>query len=187
MLPIDRLNRIKELIHINKSIKISELSKELNVSEMTIHRDIKPLINEGIIIKTFGGIALADNIPSNACAYCSKNISDHRAYRIILPESKIETCCCSHCGLLRHRQHGSKVIQAICTDFLKDTTISAQLAFYVFDTSIDIGCCQPQVLSFEQKAHAERFIKGFGGTVHPFKEALEVVHRKMNHPCGCDH
>src|SRR5690625_4620171 len=47
MLPIERINRIKEIVTDKQTIKISELSKILNVSEMTIHRDLKPLIADG--------------------------------------------------------------------------------------------------------------------------------------------
>src|SRR5690625_7888217 len=63
MLPIERQNRIKELIQVKHNMKISELSKELCVSEMTVHRDLKPLIDAGIVIKTFGGISLVTEYP----------------------------------------------------------------------------------------------------------------------------
>jgi len=61
MLPIERIKQIKELVQEKEVIKISELSNLLNVSEMTIHRDIKPLIDDGVILKTFGGIRLNKN------------------------------------------------------------------------------------------------------------------------------
>src|SRR5699024_3868545 len=147
MLPIERQTRIKELVTEKQTIKISDLSKEFNVSEMTIHRDLKPLLEEGMIKKTFGGITLdhnQTNESSGNCVYCNRNIHKRMAYRLILPNNRIEMACCAHCGLLRHRQLGGDV-QAICHDFFKQTTISAPLSWYVMDTSIDIGCCQPQV------------------------------------------
>lgn len=187
MLPVERLHRIKELIQKEKNLKISDLSNELGVSEMTIHRDLKPLVDEGIAIKTFGGVSLAKSaqVESNdMCIYCSRPIHEKLAYRLILQDNKIEIACCAHCGLLRHRQLGDDVIQAICYDFLKQTTISAQLTSFVLDTSIDIGCCQPQVLTFEWRGHAEKFVKGFGGVIYSFEEAMEVVFNKMKGaPC----
>ena len=60
MLPIERQRQIKLLVQKNKTVKISELSEQFAVSEMTIYRDIKPLLEEGFITKTFGGIALAE-------------------------------------------------------------------------------------------------------------------------------
>ncbi|MBO1002242.1 DeoR family transcriptional regulator [Pseudogracilibacillus auburnensis] len=190
MLPVERLNRIKELIQEKKNIKIAELSSELNVSEMTIHRDLKPLVEEGLIVKTFGGISLAESKPmepNDTCIYCSRTINEKMAYRLILPNNKIEIACCAHCGLLRHQQLGDEVIQAICYDFFRQTTISAQLASFVMDTTIDMGCCQPQVLSFEWQDHAQKFVKGFGGNVYPFDEAMETVFNKMTGKNGCCH
>ena len=62
MLRPDRQKKIKEWILSEKSLKIGELSEQLGVSEMTIHRDLKPLIEEGLIVKTFGGI-MWSNLP----------------------------------------------------------------------------------------------------------------------------
>ena len=43
-----RLNQIKEVVLTKNYLKISDLCKELGVSYMTIHRDLKPLIEQGI-------------------------------------------------------------------------------------------------------------------------------------------
>ncbi|MBM7600591.1 DeoR/GlpR family transcriptional regulator of sugar metabolism [Virgibacillus halotolerans] len=192
MLPIERQNRIKALILNKRNIKISELSQTLQVSEMTIHRDLKPLIETGMIIKTFGGISLNSSEAgklddTQTCVFCSSGVDERQAYRLILSNNQIEVACCAHCGLLRQRQLGDDVTQAICHDFLKQTTISAPDAWYVMDTSIHMGCCQPQVLTFQFKEHAVKFVKGFGGNVYPFQEAIEVLDQKMNpnHPHCC--
>ncbi|WP_205520150.1 DeoR family transcriptional regulator [Virgibacillus doumboii] len=195
MLPIERQNRIKELILDKHNMKISELSKEIGVSEMTIHRDLKPLIDEGMVIKTFGGVTLATkntskNTVSEVCVFCSRKVNERLAYRIFLSNNKIEVACCAHCGLLRTRHLGDQVVQSICPDFLRQTTISAPLAWYVMDTSIQMGCCHPQVLTFEWKEHADKFVKGFGGNVYSYSEAMEVIFQKMNgneQCCGKHH
>src|SRR5690625_3764707 len=183
MLPIERQNRIRELIRTKENIKISELSKELSVSDMTIHRDLKPLITEGLIVKTFGGIMLAQKHPVSSehqqCIYCCREIIPRMSYRMVTDSNHIEIACCAHCGLLRHHQLDHEVVQAICHDFLRHTTISASKAWYVMNTSIDIGCCQPQVLAFELKKHANHFIKGFGGDVLSFYQAIQVLLEKM--------
>lgn len=182
MLPLERFKRIKELLQEHDYMKISDLSKTLGVSEMTIHRDLKPLVDEGYIMKTFGGVVRVQSLqkPSqHQCIYCHREVQGRLAYRLILSHTVEETCC-AHCGLLRHRQLGEQVEQALCHDFLRQTTISALQSWYVLDTSLDLGCCQPQVLVFEWKEHAEKFVKGFGGTVHPFQEATRIVFEKMN-------
>lgn len=183
MLPMERQQRIKELITTHQSMKISELSKALHVSEMTIHRDLKPLLDQEFIIKTFGGIMLATQSKEDntfeKCIICNQPVHPTLNYRLILTNNELEMACCSHCGLIRHQQLGDRVIQSICHDFLHNTAISAPLAWYVVDTSINMGCCQPQVLPFEWKEHAEGFIKGFGGNIYSFNEVSKVIAQKM--------
>jgi len=182
MLPVERQEYIKTLIMERKNMKISELSKELNVSEMTIHRDIKPIIEEGLIIKSFGGISLVkqeNENKDNVCIYCSKQIRQRMTFRLIRSNNQTELACCAHCGLLRYQQLGDEVKQAICYDFFRQITISATMAWYVIDTTVDLGCCQPQVIVFEWEDHAKRFVKGFGGEVCSFSLALEKVLNKM--------
>ncbi|MCH1627908.1 DeoR family transcriptional regulator [Ferdinandcohnia quinoae] len=191
MLPIERQNKIREWIKTENTLKVSEISKRLGVSEMTIYRDVKPLVEEGLVLKTSGGITLTttpEHIQNkNNCTYCHKPIHSGMAYRLILNNEQIETTCCPHCGLLRHKQLGDKVVQAICSDFLRHTTISALHASYVLDTSLHVECCQPQVLVFEYQEHAKKFIKGFGGSVYTFSEAMTKVDQKMNGQEGCCH
>ncbi len=191
MLRPDRQRKIKEWIFEEKSIRISELSERLGVSEMTIHRDLRPLIEEGIIAKTFGGIMLVESSPSlagriDACSYCVKKVHERLAYRLIISNQKVETACCAHCGLLRQQQLGKKVKQALCQDFLLQTTISAPSAWFVMDTTLDVGCCQPQVLTFAQRTHAESFVKGFAGAVYSFEEAMHKVNQVISRT-SCDH
>ncbi|HLU23360.1 MAG TPA: DeoR family transcriptional regulator [Bacillaceae bacterium] len=191
MLPIERQKQIKRLIQEKKTLKISDLSEQFQVSEMTIYRDIKPLVEEGFITKTFGGITLVEKSnPSistqNLCAYCHKPTKSKMNYQLILANDKIETACCAHCGLLRHRQLGEEVSHALCHDFLLHTTISAPTTWYVMDTSLPISCCQPQILTFERRDHAEKFVLGFGGNVHSFQEAMDIVYEKMQgHAADC--
>lgn len=184
MLPIERRKKIKEWIQINRSMKISELSKKLGVSEMTIHRDIKPLIQEGFIVKTYGGISFAQTEQKhtriNECAYCSRLINERFSFHLLLANKKTVKCCCAHCGLLWYRQNKNDVIQALCYDFLQQTTICASLASYVMDSSLQLGCCQGQPLPFERREHAEKFVKGFGGKVYTFRESMERIFQVMD-------
>lgn len=156
---------------------------------MTIHRDVKSLVDDDIVIKTFGGISLVENDNriknDDLCVFCMRNIHSKLGYRIILPNNQIEMACCAHCGLMRQKQLGNDVVQSICQDFFRHTTLSAKLAWFVFDTSVDVGCCQPQVLTFEKKEHADKFVKGFGGIVTPFNQALDLIHKKMNLSNSC--
>jgi DeoR/GlpR family transcriptional regulator of sugar metabolism len=193
----ERQEKIRALVEEHKHLKISQLSRMLDVSEMTIHRDIKPLVEQGIVIKTFGGVTCAQNDKQEgqdkqSCVYCHRRVNETFSYKLILSETQVEQACCCHCGLLRHDQLGDKVIQAICYDFLTRTTISVYSAWFVMDTMVDVRCCQPQVLPFERRDYAERFVQGFGGSVHTMREAVErlcgEMHGDMNHDGqGCCH
>ncbi|HET7580782.1 MAG TPA: DeoR family transcriptional regulator [Bacillales bacterium] len=185
MLAIERRQRIRELVLARQNMKISELSRLLDVSEMTIHRDIKPLMDEGLIMKTFGGITLVrqneESVGMNGCVICSREIQDKFSYRLIFKDQRIETACCPHCGILRHHQMETEVLQAICRDFLTETTISAEMGWYVLNSELQVGCCQPQILTFKWKEHAEKFVKGFGGAVLSFHETKEKMKEENRH------
>ena len=176
----ERQEKIRELIQARHNVKISELSLLFGVSEMTIHRDIKPLVEEGLVMKTFGGMTLIREESGavanhDDCVYCYRKIDQRLSYRLILPKHRVEAACCAHCGLLRQQQLGKEVMQGICFDFFSHATISAQVAWFVMDTTVDMHCCQPQLLTFGRKDYAEGFVKGFGGVVLSFDEAMEQL------------
>lgn len=173
----DRQKTIMELIQEKRTLKTSELSEFFNVSEMTIYRDIKPLIEQGLVIKTFGGIASVESNEKirspQQCVVCDRPINPRLSYRLILSNHRVESTCCVHCGFIYQQENEDRVTQALCYDFLLQTTVSASMATYVADTSIDMQCCQPQLLPFSRSEDAKKFIKGFGGRVCSFEEAMQ--------------
>ena len=191
MLACERKKQIKELIVNRKTLKISELSKIFSVSEMTIHRDIKTMVESGFIEKTFGGISLVNqeySVPNNnECVVCHRGINHRWSCRLILTKNRVETTCCTHCGFMRSQMLGDEVLEILCYDFFVNTTISAMNAWFVMDTTVDLSCCQPQVLPFNQREHAEGFVRGFGGIVLTYTEAMEKVTGQMEKGKGCCH
>ncbi|MBV7506758.1 DeoR family transcriptional regulator [Bacillus sp. sid0103] len=187
MLPIERREQMLTWLEKEGTLSITEISNRLNVSEMTVYRDIKPLIEEKKIIKTSGGICLAQvtNVSSTACTYCFKESNNRHPVQIITHDLRVEQLCCPHCGLLRYRDIEKDVSQIICRDFLQNTTISAKMAYFLMDADFNLNCCQPQVLAFDSLKHAEQFQKGFGGIVLRFNEAIEEIHKRMNGQMGC--
>lgn len=189
MLAFERQQQIKELINVHKTLKISELSEILKVSEMTIHRDIKAMVESGFVEKIFGGISLVDqktrvtNI--NECVVCQRSVNHRLSCRLILTNNRVENTCCTHCGFLRSQMIGNEVLEILCCDFFTNTTISARNAWFVMDTTIDMSCCQPQVLPFNQREHAEGFVRGFGGTVVKYGEVLERITGTIQKGKGC--
>jgi DeoR family fructose operon transcriptional repressor len=61
MLPAERRRNIERIVTKQGRVTISELSEMFNVSEMTVHRDLKTLERMGALRKTRGG-ALASEI-----------------------------------------------------------------------------------------------------------------------------
>ncbi|MED4227215.1 DeoR family transcriptional regulator [Neobacillus cucumis] len=187
MLPFERQNQILKWLTEDGTLSISEISNRLNVSEMTVYRDIKPLIEENKINKTSGGISLVTHstVSPHTCTYCLKELNNRHPMQIITLQQTVEQFCCPHCGLLRYKDIEKNVSQIICRDFLQHTTISAKLAYYLFDADFNLNCCKPQVLTFDSLKYAEQFQKGFGGTILRFDQALDEVTRRMTGDLGC--
>lgn len=58
MLVAERRNLILEKIHADKRVIVSELSREYDVSEETIRRDLDRLEEDGHVIKSYGGAVI---------------------------------------------------------------------------------------------------------------------------------
>ena len=84
----NRREHILDVLNKNKSMTIEELSKHLNVSEMTIRRDCNSLAKMGRITQHLGTVSFVspDNASNSDSRYrikrslgmeAAKNISDH--------------------------------------------------------------------------------------------------------------
>lgn len=187
MLPIERQNQIIEWLKEEETLSIAEISKRLNVSEMTVYRDIKPLLEENKINKTSGGVSLVNvaKVSPNTCTYCLKEMNNRHPMQIITNQQTVEQFCCPHCGLLRYKDIEKNVSQIICRDFLQNTTISAKVAYFLLDADFNLNCCQPQVLTFDSLKYAQQFQKGFGGTILRLDQAVEEITKRMSGENGC--
>lgn len=61
MIKEHRHSMILKLLDENHSVKVSELVEELNVTDMTIRRDLKELEDENLLIRTHGGARKMEN------------------------------------------------------------------------------------------------------------------------------
>ncbi|WP_052487922.1 DeoR/GlpR family DNA-binding transcription regulator [Gordoniibacillus kamchatkensis] len=62
MIVVQRRNKIKEMLLKERSVKVTDLVKEFNVSEETIRRDLNQLEKEGIVKKNYGGAILTEEL-----------------------------------------------------------------------------------------------------------------------------
>lgn len=59
LLPAERLERIRKLLVTHGAVRVTSLSRELNVSEVTIRNDLDRLEQEGFARRTHGGAVIA--------------------------------------------------------------------------------------------------------------------------------
>lgn len=71
MFPEERRKWIEEEIQVNKKVDIEEISKRLNVSSMTIRRDLTKLESNGKVIRTHGG-AISSKLLTGEKSHSSK-------------------------------------------------------------------------------------------------------------------
>lgn len=105
------------------------------------------------------------------CPKCGKEIQTQSArFYVVYKDGKKESFGCPHCGL--SEINNGNVKSAKATDFLRGKKINAEKAFYLKGSEFGT-CCTPYWLSFSSKDEAEKFSKGFGGTVMTYEEALK--------------
>lgn len=72
------VNKIKR----NRKVSVNELTEELNVSAVTIRKDLEELENRGYLQRTHGGAILADNLV-NEMSYQEKEVLNINKKKII--------------------------------------------------------------------------------------------------------
>jgi DeoR family transcriptional regulator, fructose operon transcriptional repressor len=73
MFPAERINKIKEIITKTKQIDIASLSEALNVTEVTVRRDLEKLENENFLVRTHGGAVLNEKPENASPAFMDEN------------------------------------------------------------------------------------------------------------------
>ncbi|MFC1677927.1 DeoR family transcriptional regulator, partial [Planctomycetota bacterium] len=59
---VERQLRIREQLKDNQEVSVPELAVMFNVSEMTVHRDLKRLEDDGRVRRTRGGAVAAERM-----------------------------------------------------------------------------------------------------------------------------
>jgi len=173
---IDREKKILELLQKQGSASIQELVEAFGVSNMTIHRELNKLAEMGLIQKKHGGVSLVTQSPvedSNQCTMCNKPISERTVFIVQLKDGEQKRACCGHCGLMIQNQ-SKGALQSLTADYLHGHIISANQAVYILGSDLTV-CCVPSVLSFGSKQDAEKFQRGFNGTLANMKEAIQYL------------
>ncbi len=178
---IERQNQIIELLAEHGSVQVDDLVNQLNVSKMTVHRDLDALEADGRLRKVHGGAALAEAAQSNECTFCHGAIPADSRSKVTLHmvDGTQHHACCPHCGLLALPSLGNTVASVLVTDFLYGRVVNARSATYVVGPVLDI-CCAPTMLAFQSEADAERLQRGFGGQLLNLTQAIAVLRAEMS-------
>ena len=178
---IERHNQIIELLAEHGSVQVDDLVSQLNVSKMTVHRDLDALEADGRLRKVHGGAALVEAAQSNECTFCHGTIPADSRSKVTLhmADGRQQHACCPHCGLLALPSLGNTVASVLVTDFLYGRVVNARSASYVISPMLDI-CCAPTTLAFQAVADAERFQRGFGGQVLNLSQAIDLLRSEMS-------
>ena len=82
----ERKKHIIELLKQGKPLVVNELAKKFNVSEMTIHRDLNKLQQQGHIERTYGGAVPAERMEFEF-DFASRRASNQKAKKAIAQEA----------------------------------------------------------------------------------------------------
>jgi len=180
VLAANRHQRIVELIDENDSVLVSDLVDEFGVSRMTINRDLDHLTAVGAVTKVHGGaISTTESAPisSRHCLMCGTEIGGRTTMTLFHDGGTQSQACCPHCGLMLLSQHPD-VTAALAQDFIGGQMVNIRSATFLVAPDVTV-CCVPTVLCFEERGDAERFSRGFGGTLMTWEAAQADVRDHM--------
>jgi DNA-binding MarR family transcriptional regulator len=179
LLPAERQRQILSSLTERGAVRISDLSRMLGVSEMTIHRDLNELAARGRLTKVRGGAVLSQASESErTCFICRREHQGRMQMVLRMTDEGQRNTCCPHCGLMALSDVRGQVRSALVTDFLYGRMVNCRAATYIIEPQISV-CCSPTVLAFEKREDALCFQKGFGGRVAQFEDALAMIESEM--------
>ncbi len=118
--------------------------------------------------------AIAGDHPQ--CQLCGMDLNKykHVRYTVTTVDKQQISTCGVQCGLLLQLNLAGKFDSATATTLFGHRTIPAQEAWYVYKSSI-VTDMSPGFIAFSSEDRAIRFVKGYGGKVVDFKQAMHIV------------
>jgi DeoR family transcriptional regulator, copper-sensing transcriptional repressor len=171
-----RQREILDLVTRKGDISVEEIQQAVGISQATAYREIQALAQADLVAKTPGGIGRMD-VSDRHCIQCDQENNPRTAFHIEQTSGEKFSACCPHCGLMALSSR-TDIRIAMTPDFFYGTMLNVRDAWYVVESAIGL-CCRPSVLSFSQRADAERFVQGFGGSALDFVSAQNKISELM--------
>lgn len=174
--PRQRQEQIINWLDAERFLAVDALAERLDVSIMTVHRDLDQLAKAGHVRKVHGGVERVDlalDAQTGICALCLMEVPRRTAFTLQMRGGEQRCACCAHCGLLMMR-HDETVALALTRDFIYGRMVNVMQAAYVIGSRVNL-CCMPGVLSFATHDDAQSFARGFGGEVMSFDAARAAL------------
>lgn len=169
--PSERHEKILSWLREENRLRVDELRARLDVSNMTVHRDINSLAQQGLVNKVHGSIQLPapQSETIDTCSLCHMPVQERLQFIVTTKTNQHLQACCAHCGLLLLIRRDD-VDTALLREFIYGRVINALQSHFVIGSRI-LLCCEPTVLAFSGQKDAAGFQLGFGGQVMSFAEA----------------
>jgi len=121
-----------------------------------------------------GSASLAWSEGAANCVLCGMHLVNysHVKYRVTDSDGKEYVTCGVQCGLILQLNLKDRFQAATMTDLLSHRTIPSEQGWYVYKSSV-ITDMAPGFIGFADRDRAEQFIKGFGGELVDYQQALE--------------
>ena len=179
MLATVRRQKILAELETTGRVRANDLSETLDVSRMTIHRDLSRLADDGLLEKVFGGAVavMQESSGKDGCVMCGMGNRERTAFVINCVDGSQLQACCPHCGIMVLTAR-EQAVSAMAADFLHGRMVNVRFAFFLVDPDLTV-CCTPTVLCFETQRDAERFQSGFGGEIMNLVQAQAYLKESM--------
>ncbi len=174
-IPPARHEQIITWLEQEGTLSIKEIQSRLNISHMTVHRDLDYLAGKNLLKKVRGGAtrittSTLNPNPSPNCKMCGRKIVQRTEIVLQMDDGNQSSACCPHCGLMLIANR-SNIESALARDYLYGYMVNVFQASYLIGCELRI-CCIPSTLCFAHISDAQRFQTGFGGKIFNFTEAL---------------
>lgn len=180
-IPQQRREQILAWLKDDQLLRIDDLTQRLDVSHMTVHRDLDALAEMGLVEKVHGAVRLPDpnKVTSDICYLCKMPVKPRLQFVITTQDGQTLHACCPHCGImLLILQPDAEM--ALLRDFIYGRVVNVRQACFVIQSRVAL-CCEPSVIAFAAEQDARDFQHGFGGEVMDFEHARRLLRDAHSH------